>query len=176
MRKKKKRPASVTIFLWICLICYLILLFKVILFKFDIDTILNIIHDRDELPYTRVNLVPFQTIRFYLLSGRVPFAVSARNLLGNILAFMPIGLLIPLLRQDLSLGFTFLFGLAISVGIEITQYYTGLGSADIDDVILNVIGTMSISLFLCFLDAIVFLLKKIKKTIQKALDKRHHRV
>ena len=176
MRKKKKRPASVTIFLWICLICYLILLFKVILFKFDIDTIINILHDQDELPYTRVNLVPFQTIRFYLLSGRVPFAASVRNLLGNILAFMPIGLLIPLLRQDLSLGFTFFFGLAISVGIEVTQYFTGLGSADIDDVILNVIGTMSISLFLCFVDFIWFLLKKIGKTIKKALDKSHRRV
>lgn len=162
--------------LWVCLIGYLLLLLKVILFKFDHDTIVNILNDTDELAYTRVNLVPFQTIRFYLFSGRVSAAVAVRNLAGNILAFMPIGFLIPLLRRNLSLGTTFFVGLGLSAGIELTQYFTGLGSCDIDDIILNVLGAMSVTLILCFIDLIGFFLKKIVKITQKSLDKKHRRV
>lgn len=168
---KKQRSPLVTVLLWLCLIGYLLLLLKVILFKFDHDTIVNILKDTDELEYTRVNLVPLQTIRFYLFSGRVGTSVAVRNLLGNIVAFMPIGLLIPLLRRDLSLGTTFLVGLCLSAGIELTQYLTGLGSCDIDDIILNVLGAMSVTLLLSLFDLLAFLAKKIAQLARKALDK-----
>ncbi len=173
---KKPRPTIVTALLWLALIAYLLLLFKVILFKFDHETIVNILNDRDELIYTRVNLTPFQTIRFYLFSGRVSTAVAVRNLAGNILAFVPIGILVPLLRRDLSLGTTFLVGLVLSSCIELTQYVTGLGSCDIDDIILNVLGTMLITLVLSALDFIGFLCSKIAKKAHKPLDKKHRRV
>ncbi len=140
MKRKKTRSLSVTIFLWVCLIAYLALLLKVILFKFDFNTIINILNDKDELKLTRVNLIPFQTIRFYLFSGRVSNTIAFQNIVGNIMAFMPIGILIPLLRRKLSLKFTFFFSLVLSGAIEITQYLTGLGSCDIDDLILNVLG------------------------------------
>lgn len=171
-RKRRKQDSSlVRTLLWLALIAYLLLLFKVILFKFDRDTIINILNDTDELAYTRVNLVPFQTIRFYLFSGRVPTAIAVRNLAGNILAFMPLGILIPLLRRNLSLGTTFLAGLGLSALIEVTQLITGLGSCDIDDIILNVLGTMSLTLILSTLDIIEFLVKKITKIVRKSIDK-----
>jgi glycopeptide antibiotics resistance protein len=41
-----------------------------------------------------------------------------------------------------------LLACALSVVIEITQYYTGLGVADADDVILNTVGA-AIGFYLC---------------------------
>ena len=90
-----------------------------------------------------------------------------RNLAGNIVAFMPIGILIPLVTRSLSLGRTFLVGLALSAGIELTQFFTGLGSCDIDDIILNVLGAMSVTLILAVLDLIGFFLKKNHKNYAK---------
>lgn len=176
VKRQRERAPLVTALLWLCLIAYLLLLLKVILFKFDHDTIVNILNDTDELAYTRVNLVPFQTIRFYAFSGRVPASVAVRNLAGNVLAFMPIGVLVPLLSRSLSLGRTFLVGLFLSGGIELTQYFTGLGSCDIDDVILNVLGAMSVTLILSALDLLGFFLKKIAKFLSKSLDKKRRRV
>lgn len=172
MARKKPRSPAVTVLLWLCLILYLALLLRVILFKFDFNTIIDILNDQDELEFTRVNLIPFQTIRFYLFSGRVSNAIAFRNIVGNIAAFVPIGILIPLLRRDLSLGTTFLVGFALSTGIELTQYFTGLGSCDIDDIILNVLGAMSVTLILAAIDGIAFILKKFMQILRKALDKR----
>lgn len=171
MARKKPRSPAVTALLWLCLILYLALLLRVILFKFDFNTIIDILNDKDELEFTRVNLVPFQTIRFYLFSGRVSNAIAFRNIVGNIAAFVPIGILIPLLRRDLSLGTTFFVGLLLSAGIELTQYFTGLGSCDIDDIILNVLGAMSVTLILAAVDVIAFVLKKFIQILKKALDK-----
>ena len=153
------------------MIGYLLLLYRVILFKFPIDTIFDILMDRDELEFTRVNLIPFQTIRFYLFSGRVPLVTAVRNLLGNILAFVPLGILIPLIRRDLSIVFTFVTALALSASIEITQLVTGLGSCDIDDIILNVFGAMLTCVLLTSLDLFVYIGKTAAKKLKKTLDK-----
>ncbi len=174
MTVKKRRSPFVTALLWICLVGYILLLLKIILFKFDHNTIINILNDTDELEYTRVNLKPFQTIRFYLFSHRVPAVVAFRNIVGNILAFVPIGILIPLLRRDLSLGLTFLAGFGLSACIEATQFITGLGSADIDDIILNVFGAMFVCILLSTGDFVLTAVKKIRK-IGKSLDKHHRR-
>lgn len=85
-------------------------------------------------------------------------------------------MLVPLLSRSLSLGRTFLVGLFLSGGIELTQYFTGLGSCDIDDVILNVLGAMSVTLILSALDLLGFFLKKIAKFLSKSLDKKRRRV
>ncbi len=172
MARKKPRSPAVTALLWLCLILYLVLLLRVILFKFDFNTIIDILNDEDELAFTRVNLVPFQTIRFYLFSGRVSGTIAFRNLVGNIAAFVPIGILVPLLRRDLSLGTTLMVGLLLSAGIELTQYFTGLGSCDIDDIILNVLGAISVTLVLAIADVILFILKNFIRIVKKALDKR----
>ncbi len=172
MCARHRRSIGITIFLWVLLIAYLFVLFRVILFKFPIHTVLDILMDKDELEYTRVNLIPFQTIRFYLFSGRVSFAVSAKNIWGNIIAFVPLGILIPLLRRRLSVVFTFFTALGLSASIEITQYFTGLGSADIDDLILNVFGAMLTCLLLSSLDCVIYLTKMLAKNFRRAIDKR----
>lgn len=64
------------------------------------------------------------------------------NILGNILMFGPLGLLLPLLWKCFrKFSKTVLFGFVISFTIEFSQLFLARGT-DIDDLILNTIGTM----------------------------------
>jgi len=95
----------------------------------------------------RLNIVPFATIDRAFELG--PRSLSFRLMLGNIAAFVPLGVLLPLafrLRWPiLTVGLT---ALAVSIGIEAGQAAISewLGyayrSTDIDDVILNVMGAV----------------------------------
>lgn len=73
-------------------------------------------------------------------NGRV-IEIAMVNLIGNIIIFIPMGILLPALWKQLD---TFLncfiacFGLILMA--EITQVFTLRGSCDIDDIILNLIG------------------------------------
>ena len=95
----------------------------------------------------RLNVVPFATIdRAFELGPRSP---SFRLMLGNIAAFVPFGLLLPLaFRMRWPILTVGLAALALSVGIEAGQAAISawLGyayrSTDIDDVILNVLGAL----------------------------------
>lgn len=98
-------------------------------------------------PYPWISPVPFETIRSSLgLGFEWP---AARFLLGNLLAFAPLGVLVPLLRPSRdSWGRIALVGLAVSLVIELTQLCLSLlmgfpfRVADVDDVILNLFGTL----------------------------------
>ncbi|WP_422661167.1 VanZ family protein [Paenibacillus sp. EC2-1] len=58
---------------------------------------------------------------------------------GNFLAFIPYGILIPLLFRTTFIRFISLFVLCITI-LETIQMFTGLGAFDIDDIIINTIG------------------------------------
>ncbi len=61
------------------------------------------------------------------------------NTFGNILLFIPMGILLPILiakRIKFSLSVIPLFSLTI----ETLQYFTQLGVFDVDDIILNTLG------------------------------------
>jgi glycopeptide antibiotics resistance protein len=63
------------------------------------------------------------------------------NFLGNILAFMPIGMIPPLARpRRAGVWQAALFSLSLSVMIEGVQYSTGRRVADVDDLLLNTAG------------------------------------
>lgn len=112
----------------------------------------------------RLNLRPLATIgpALRLGPGSFPFSV----LVGNLLAFMPLGILLPIARRRSSWIFVIAVGLALSVAIELGQLglsiYLGLGyrSADVDDVILNVAGTTSGLAIFAFVMAIARLAKR----------------
>jgi glycopeptide antibiotics resistance protein len=96
--------------------------------------------------HLRVNLRPWATIGPALRHGPGSFAFSI--LAGNLLAFVPLGLLLPAANRRIAWPLVILAGMALSTAIEITQYglslYVGHGyrAADIDDVIVNVAGTI----------------------------------
>ena len=90
--------------------------------------------------YTGYNLVPFRTIKFFL-SDSVSTSSAFFNLAGNVLLFVPLGLLLPLVvRSTATLVRTALATLALSISFEIYQRTAQIGKADIDDVMLNTLG------------------------------------
>ena len=63
------------------------------------------------------------------------------NLFGNVLVFMPLGFLTPLLFSKAnSFKRILLMSILVSGCIELSQFILGVGISDIDDVILNVAG------------------------------------
>lgn len=67
------------------------------------------------------------------------------NTFGNIALFFPLGAVLVVLGQvgkyaRFGVGFTVAALMAVSVGIEATQYIFRLGFSDIDDVVCNTIG------------------------------------
>jgi glycopeptide antibiotics resistance protein len=86
------------------------------------------------------NLVPFREIA-RSLTDREP-GYGLLNFWGNIIAFVPIGVLALLaLQRDRRRAWIVALagGATLSATLEISQYWVGR-SADIDDVILNAIG------------------------------------
>lgn len=63
---------------------------------------------------------------------------SAFNVLGNIMLFLPLGILVYQLVG--SLRCTVLAGFLLSLSIEILQYIFSLGVTDTDDLLLNTLG------------------------------------
>ncbi|GHV16356.1 hypothetical protein FACS18949_00290 [Clostridia bacterium] len=84
----------------------------------------------------RVNLVPFHTIGVYFKLHSVE--IYARNIWGNILPFIPFGILLPAAYPKMRrFWVTMLVAFAIILLFETLQLLTGLGSFDVDDIILN---------------------------------------
>lgn len=91
--------------------------------------------------YWNIQLIPFRTITSSIDSFiRVGMEPSSINLIANIAVFVPMGFLIPYVVLRPSFPKTMGISLAIILGIEIVQFLTYLGTADIDDVFLNMVG------------------------------------
>ncbi|QLG37028.1 VanZ family protein [Paenibacillus sp. FSL W7-1088] len=138
--------------IWVAaLIVYLYLLTKLILFKghtvdWNIVRVqLMAIAQQPDLIHTRtVNLTPFQEISrdWHSLSLHRPG--TAIHLLGNVMAFIPLGIFIPVLMGNklLSGAKVFVLSLLLSFAFEATQLLTGMGIFDVDDLMLNTFGGM----------------------------------
>lgn len=90
------------------------------------------------------NLVPFFTIKKYIVyHDHFNFDIWFKNLFGNIVLFMPIGLFLPLLNKKYSRGIVLAAASILLITIvELTQMLTRVGSFDIDDIILNTFGAL----------------------------------
>ena len=89
------------------------------------------------------NLVLFTEIRrFWTYREQLGFLAVAANLLGNVVGFMPFGMILPLISRN-ARGFFFITfsGFTLSLCVEVTQLMTKLGSFDVDDLIMNTLGT-----------------------------------
>lgn len=96
--------------------------------------------------FEMLNLIPFRTIFSYLeraYHSTININIVLTNLLGNLLMFIPMGMALPVLfekRFD-KLWKTILCVAVIVLFVEITQFLTFRGSADIDDLLLNTISS-----------------------------------
>lgn len=116
------------LFICICLLLYIIFLLYITLFgrlSERIDTI---------------SLLPFWS---YLEMIQTSNLNMGRQILYNILAFVPLGILLPMLgRRFQCLKIILLCGFLLSVLIESAQFLFHLGWCDIDDVINNTAGAV----------------------------------
>lgn len=96
--------------------------------------------------YGAINLEPLRTIKNYLLAygyGNISLRLVILNLLGNLVAFAPMGVFLPALFRWQRSIFFFTATLALGItAVEVAQVYTGAGSCDVDDLILNLAGAL----------------------------------
>lgn len=97
------------------------------------------------------NIVPFSTIiNFFDKSakGYLNTRILITNILGNILIFAPYGFFLPTIFEDkFKSSKNFILGMIVIVFVvEVVQFLTGLGSFDIDDIILNTLGAVMVFL------------------------------
>ncbi|KOY17434.1 hypothetical protein AMS66_05730 [Paenibacillus xylanivorans] len=88
------------------------------------------------------NLVPLETIKSLLFEkNRYHTEAWVKNLFGNIILFIPLGIWIPWLfrRYRKILPFTGVVVLLL-FAVEVIQLITRVGSFDVDDIILNTMG------------------------------------
>jgi len=114
----------------ICFVIYVSYLAYLVFFSHE--------YGRTEIHHS-YNLTPFKTIRLYLKLGFNKTTII--NLLGNIVSFIPMGILLPIVSTKMvRLKLIIFTSLLVSVIIEVIQYISGAGAGDIDDVLLNMIG------------------------------------
>ena len=94
----------------------------------------------------QLNLIPFRTLRLFaglLDSGnRALIRMAMINLGGNVLMFIPLGFLLPKVFPKLSSLPRILLTTAVIITcVEVIQLFTLVGCCDIDDLILNVLGS-----------------------------------
>lgn len=85
----------------------------------------------------RVVWAPFVYLFELLEKGNVRYFLYL--FVGNLVWFVPLGILLRLL--GLSWKRTLLWGFGLSVLIEATQFFLGCGVTEVEDVILNTCGT-----------------------------------
>ena len=127
------------------LLVYGLLLLKVVLFKVPSARVLLESLTLEQIQFRlrhAVNLRPFKTITYYL-SGDQSFQTAFWNLAGNVAIFTPLGFLLPLAFPESGrLRSVVVIAFVLSLVLEGTQAIWGLGSFDVDDVLLNVLGAV----------------------------------
>jgi Glycopeptide antibiotics resistance protein len=104
----------------------------------------------------RYNFTPFKEImRFWHYRHQLGAKVVVINIIGNIGAFIPFGLFVPIISIKLRKAWkVILLGILLSGTVEFLQLVTKVGSFDVDDIILNTVGTIIGYLLFCICNAI----------------------
>ncbi|MBB6634421.1 VanZ family protein [Cohnella thailandensis] len=136
---------------WVAFIIYLWLVVDLVIMKRNDMSFQDVwyrIHSaweaRREYGYWDLSFRPFLTIKDALDSyQRYGWDSRAfRTATYNVFFFAPLGLLLPLIMKKPSAWKAMSMALFIILAVEIIQQFTGLGMADIDDVILNMAGSL----------------------------------
>ncbi|MFJ5770083.1 VanZ family protein [Psychrobacillus sp. NPDC093180] len=108
------------------------------------------------------NLIPFKnTINYIVNHDRFNLDIVINNTLGNILIFIPLGIFLPILfKRYTSFSKAITFSILVSFTIEALQFLLQIGQFDIDDLILNSIGSIVGFLF-------IKLIIKVQRKVQK---------
>ncbi|MBD5479967.1 MAG: VanZ family protein [Lachnospiraceae bacterium] len=137
----------------ILFILYLLLLMKVIIFKYPFEVMRQIAASWKKEVFweglSGANFELFRTIKLYVRHWDNKGINSFGNLIGNIIAFIPLGYLMPRLHKIFENLFVCMAtALLFILGIELFQLFSAFGIFDVDDILLNGLGTFIG--YLCF--------------------------
>lgn len=108
---------------------YLAILTWVILFKMEFDLLYLM-----NMNFRSINLIPFGASS--IVNGRV----DVSEILLNVLAFVPLGVYVSMLRPEWSFLRKAIPAFAVSLSYEVLQYILAVGGSDITDLIGNTLG------------------------------------
>ncbi|WP_438348536.1 VanZ family protein [Paenibacillus sp. FA6] len=132
--------------LTLAFVVYLYLLIKLILFKMGPVSISSLFYqlqrtlqNPDMIFNRHGNYTPFKEISRGIQSMTI---LSMINVVGNIIAFIPFGIFIPMIFRQKGASFigVFVLSLLLSLCFEVTQLVLYIGTFDVDDLILNTCG------------------------------------
>jgi glycopeptide antibiotics resistance protein len=127
-----------SILLYTVLVFYVILFLSILIFK-NVSPLELLSENRPE--YRSVNILPFQTIKKYLMGTyNVSRTVAFNNVLGNIGLFIPLGIYLQLFKREKRILTGIFLIVIISLSVEILQFIFAIGATDIDDILLNCLG------------------------------------
>ena len=129
---------------------YAVVIIRLIVFKYPFARLCELAADWNmqiiKAGLERANFTLFHTIRMYICYYER--LNSFENLFGNLLVFLPYGMLYPIAFREKHHAFMFLPTLLFFVvGIEGFQLLTGLGRFDVDDILLNCLGAVAGAIF-----------------------------
>lgn len=138
----------------ILFILYLLILVKVIIFKYPLEVMRQIVASwRKDVFWEGLkgaNFELFKTIKLYIRHWDNKGINSFGNLVGNIIAFIPLGYMMPRLHRIFENLFVCMAtALLFILGIELFQLFSAFGIFDVDDILLNGLGVLTG--YLCFL-------------------------
>lgn len=87
------------------------------------------------------NFVPFKTI-LPQLHGHGNGLIAKANLLGNILPFVPVGILVPLVYRNMTWSKAILLAIGTGLLMEVLEVIFQVGIFDVDDILLNALGVL----------------------------------
>lgn len=130
---------------YLLFVIYLLSLFYIVTFQDD--------------NYGTFNLIPFKEMFRYSITSKL----FIKNIIGNILLFMPFGLFVAAYLDVRSVTPVVILTLISSMSIEVVQKIIGR-VFDVDDIILNILGG--------FIGAVVYIiLDKLRDRLPKVLNR-----
>lgn len=164
-----KKLFKINFIIWFCL--YIVMLFNMTLFDryFGRESVSLFLVNLDDIKnyfeYS-FNLIPFATINNYIIAlrnGNLALRDFIYNIFGNFIAFAPFALFLPRLFKSTKKLVNYFFVVSLIIlFVEMLQLLMFTGSFDIDDYILNILGSM---IFYFILN-----IKKISTFIDKVLS------
>lgn len=135
MENKQQNKGSLTKLL---LAIYVIILTWIIIFKMQFSI--------EYLPYIRsINLIPFA--ESVIVNGKI----YLKEILYNLIVFIPVGIYIAILWKDKKIYQKILPILLLTLTYESLQYILHIGASDITDILMNSLGGILGIVFINFL-------------------------
>ncbi len=128
-------------------ILYLLILIRLIVFKYPLAQMQKIAATwRSDIFWeglSGANFELFKTIKMYVRHWDNKGLNSFGNLIGNFVAFIPLGYMLPrVFKICKNIFVCMLMTFALVLAIELFQLFSAFGVFDVDDILLNCLGSL----------------------------------